>query len=1486
MSSVDQRVVQMQFDNAQFEAGVRQSQRTLQQFDRSLQNENGAQGMSKLAQSVDVVKERFSALGIAGATVIMNLTNSAINFAKRLVAEFTFAPIKQGLQEYELQMNSVQTMMANTGRSVKDVNDTLDDLNVYADKTIYNFAEMTSNMGRFTAAGVNLEDAKSSIKGIANLAALSGSNSQQASMAMYQLSQAIASGRVNLQDWNSVVNAGMGGTKFQEALRRTAEAQGVIIDRSKSFRESISGQDTWLTGDILLETLKQIGGEYDEAALRAQGFTDQQIAEILKMAKNAEDAATVVKTFTQLIDTLKEAIGSGWAQSFRTVIGDFEEAKELWTGVNRILSDIIDASSEARNAMLSAWKEMGGRDALIQAISNAWESLVAIMTPVKQAFEKVFPPMTAERLVAITNGLKAMTERFKEWATSSEVASRIHDTFSGLFSVIKMGVDIVRGLAKVFGTFVAPVLARLGDLLLSVASAIGRFFTGIQEGMPSGDAFQALLDGIKNTLGPVGDFLDAASKALIDFFSNLGKGSEEAGKVDFFGNFLDHLAVLKDKIVSFLGPIAAAIKQLFKPITDAISKMTSNLSLVDWTKVFATGGLAGVMALIAKFVHDFDKIFGSVDDFIESLKETFTGGDSIVEKFKGVFDVLQSYQNNLNAQAIRTIAISVGILAASMFVIASIDSDKLLGSVAAMGALFTILVGAVAALQAISKKMNASGSGLAATSASLVAMSVSIAILAGALKAIASLSAKDLMKGVVALGAMVGVVAGLAGILTMFDDQKRLVTGAIALIGMATAIRIMATSVAALGKLDDKELAKGLGGLFAMLGAIAAFIVTTGDSIGSQGIRVGLGILAISAALVVMAKAIRMLGSLGMKKLAKGLGAVAATMAILVVGLNELKYDSSGAASLLIAAAALTVLAATVKIYSSMPLKKVAKGLYALAASMAILVMGLKLMEGTTAGAAALLIAAVGLTALVPAITALGATPLLNLVKGLYALAATMVIMGAAGYALGGAVPGMIGLGIALALIGTSVFLVGAGISALAAAVVVLAGAGVAGATVFVGSMQIILVGLLTMIPNVAKALVSALVAFMQEMIARAGEIVTALTQLGVIVLDALRTLIPELVNFGLEMIVAILTGLANNMEEIVTQAGLIIAAFINGLANSQGEIIDAGMNLVISLIDGLADGIVKNAQRISEAMQHLAESLLEAFCIVLGIHSPSTVMEEQGVNIVMGLINGITSFIDSAVTTITSLGEQLLQGIGGFAGDFLDTGRKFVSNLAGGVSGAVTGAKTAVRGVVSSAASAARDYKDNFTKTGRNLAQGLIDGIKEMANKVAKAAAEVAKAAIKAANKALDERSPSKVFRQIGRYIDEGLILGLQDYTSKVEDESKSLASLTFGAFEDFSAGVGDPVIRPVVDLSDVNSKTSMIQSLMNNGARYAVGITGSISSNMVPAGAAASLGGGPIVNNTNFVQNNYSPTALSRLDIYRQTKNQFAMAKEALSR
>ena len=594
MSQVDNRIVKMQFDNKQFESGCKQTLDTLSKLKNSLNFEGAGDSIKKLAsqisalpldgiaKGVDSMAERFSAWGIAADQVIRRITNSAITAGKTIATAMTIDPVKTGFEEYETQINAVQTILANTsskGTTIDQVNDALDELNHYADKTIYNFTEMTRNIGTFTAAGVDLNTSVTAIKGIANLAAISGSSSQQASVAMYQLSQALASGTVKLQDWNSVVNAGMGGEVFQNALKETARVHGLAIDQmiedEGSFRETLS--KGWLTADILTETLAK--------------FTD----ETTELGKTATDAATVVKTFTQLWDTMKEAVQSGWTETWQLIIGDFEEAKKTLTGVNNFVDNLIQRYNEARNSQLRFWKDNGGRDKLIQALTNAVEALKTVIIPVGQAFKDMIPAMTGKKMLAITDAFANLTANMK---LGTPEMGKVYMIAKGFISIFKTLNTIVGYAIKAISPATDRILPTLLTMISNIASAFVAFSNELSQNT-------SLLEIFREVVYTIQTVFTAFSKAFKEQFPSVGKSIKSGTSIVFkllnavkklTGSFTQSIATAEGFNALFKG--ANGIISVFKLFITIIDDVTDGLKLNGKSATSLMDVLLNVVAVV------------------------------------------------------------------------------------------------------------------------------------------------------------------------------------------------------------------------------------------------------------------------------------------------------------------------------------------------------------------------------------------------------------------------------------------------------------------------------------------------------------------------------------------------------------------------------------------------------------------------------------------------------------------------------------------------------------------------------------------------------------------------------------------------------------------------------------------------------------------------------------------------------------------------
>ena len=856
--TIDEKVVSMKFDNRNFEKNAAESISTLQKLKQSLNLSGATKGlqdlsaaankvdMTPVSSGVDALRMKFSALQVMGVTALANVTNSAINAGKRITKALTIDPIKTGFQEYETQINAVQTILANTqskGSTLKDVNKALDELNKYADQTIYNFTEMTRNIGTFTAAGVDLDKSVTSIKGIANLAAVSGSNSQQASTAMYQLSQALAAGKVSLMDWNSVVNAGMGGQLFQDALKRTATNMGKNVDamikKYGSFRESLT-EGEWLTTEVLTETLTQLSGAYSEADLIAQGYTKKQAKEITELAKTAVDAATKVKTFSQLFDTLKEAAQSGWTQSWEIIVGDFEEAKVLLTNISDTIGGIINRSSEARNKVLQGWKDMGGRNDLIDSFANIFDAFGSIVKPISEAFRDIFPPTTAKQLHSLTAGLKEFTEKLK---ISDASADKLKRTFKGLFSVFDFFRKIIVTVSKAIGNLLGSGgVSGLGSLILSITAAIGDFFTSINEGF-NVDGFagglSALAGGISEVVGKAarsiegfGEMLSKAGQVVSDFFSSLWDGVSTV-----FGWIRDNVSAGD----IFAGLAGGGIFLTAKKLIGLISKVKD---LFD-----GDGGLFGIL-------------FGSKKDDKEPLEL----GKRFGEVLDSVHDSLSAFTGGIKVASLLGIAGAIAILSSALKSISQLKGKDIAKSLTAIGIEFVLLTNT---FKSVSKSLSIfPAKGIIKAATSMVIMAKAIKVLSDAAEKFSKLKLTDLAKGLIGVGAGMNILTkGMKSI----NGAKVSLTTSIAMIALAESCKKLADAMSKFGSMDWKSAAKGLVG---MGGALGEFVIVLKhlSKIGGTKLLVGSASLVIAVkSLSDMAKNLKVFGSMNWDEITKGL---------------------------------------------------------------------------------------------------------------------------------------------------------------------------------------------------------------------------------------------------------------------------------------------------------------------------------------------------------------------------------------------------------------------------------------------------------------------------------------------------------------------------------------------------------------------------------------------------------------------------------------
>ena len=1284
-TTVDERVVEMRFDNKQFEQNIQTSLSSLDKLKKSLNLEGAAKGletvnnaankcsgnMSPLSNAVETVRVRFSALEVMAITALQNITNSALAAGKNLVSAFTIDPIKSGFEEYETQINAVQTILANTsskGTTLDQVNNALDELNHYADMTIYNFTEMTRNIGTFTAAGVDLDTSVAAIKGIANLAAVSGSNSQQASTAMYQLSQALAAGTVKLQDWNSVVNAGMGGQVFQDALKETAKVHGIAIDEmikdEGSFRETLS--KGWLTSDILTETLAKFTGDLNEDQLRTMGYTDDQIKSIMEMGKTANDAATKVKTFTQLFDTLKEAAQSGWTQSWEIIVGDFEEAKELLTEVSDTFSAVINASADARNKMLQDWKDLGGRTMMIEAVKNVFEGLVSVAKPVWEAFNEIFPPMTGKQLAEITERIRDLTAKFKMGEESSK---NLKNTFKGVFAVLDIVGQAFKAVAGGVGELIGLFLPA-GNGVLSLTGSFGEYLVKLDETVKKTDIFGKAVSTVVDIVKTAITFVKTAGEKVKEFGKAAGEKFDFPG-FELFHSFLERVHDRMTQIGDGAGKMKSGVIVAFEMMGEALEKCKF-LKVMEalWTAVkVIAGGIADavgtMMGTLAEKLGNADfsgvldilnsiavgGIAVSISKFLKSVTEPLEGLNGVLEGVTGILDgvrgCFEAYQTNLKAGTLLKIGAAIALLAGSIVAISLIDSDKLSASLGAITVLFANLLGAMA----IFNKISSDTGKVAKACTAMIAMSVAVSILAGALKKVSDLDWGELARGLIGIAGLTTIV--VASSKAMASGQKQVMKGATSLIIFGAAIKILASACKDLSKLQWDELGRGLTGVGVLFGEIAVFLRVA--KFNGKMISTATGIVILAAAMKVLASACKDFGQMEWSEIGKGLAGIGGLLAELAVFTNlsgNAKHVMSTGVALTAIGAAMKILASAVKDFAQLQWDELGRGLTAMGGALAEVAIAVNLMPKNMIGiGTGLVIVGGALEIIANCMSKFGGMQWEEIGRGLTVMGGALAELAISLNFMKGTLGGSAALLVAsaaLAVLAPVLSILGAlSWEAIAKGLISIAGAftiiGVAGAVLtplvptilaLSGAFALIGVGVLTIgagllaVGTGLSALAIGFTALATAGAAGATAIVAALT----VIVTGIASLIPAVLTKVGEGLIAICKVIAAGAPAIGEAVKSVILTLIDVFVSCVPQLADGALQLVVGVLEAL---VTYTPQIVDLAFKFLI-GILE------GIASNLPSLIKAGIDVLMAFFAGIVDALSGIDT------GALLKGITG----------------------------------------------------------------------------------------------------------------------------------------------------------------------------------------------------------------------------------------------
>lgn len=1390
--TIDERVVEMRFDNKQFESNVQTSLSTIEKLKKSLDMDGATKGlesidsaakkvdMSGLGSAVETVKTRFSALEVMAVTALANITNSVVNTGKQMLRSLTIEPIADGFNEYELTLNAIQTTMAGTGKTAKEVETQLKKLDEYADKTVYSSADMFNNLPKFTNAGVEIEQATTAMVGIANATALAGGDARQASIAFYNLGQAIGTGYLSRMDYNSINNAGIATMEWKNQMVEAALAAGTLTEAGDGLYKAgnktftlqqlfIDGlQEQWATTDVMMKVFQDYGDETTEIGAKAYS------------------AAQDLRTFSMMMDSLKATAGTGWKDTWQILFGDLDEAKELWTELGNVIGGFISAQADARNEMLQGWKDLGGRTKLIEALKNAFEGVQSVIKPIYEAFREIFPPTTAQQLYDITENLRKFTANLK---LSDTASANLKSTFKGLFAIL----DIVKQAFSAIFTAIRPLFGgfgTLGDGILGFTGGIGNAIVAFDEFIKTSGAFQKVGEGIATVIQTIMTALSTLKNKIKEKFESANfevfhsllerihermtqvgeaAGEMKSGVIVAFEVIGEALA--NCQFVQLLSAVWNAVKTIGSGIVKILGELGSSLAknlgeanfsgIIDLLNGISFGAIA---VGITKFVGTFRK---AIED-IGSFKESFIG---ILDSVRGCFE---AYQTQLQAGTLLKIASAIAILTASLIALSLVDSEKLN---VALGAI-TVLFAELLASMAVFNKISGQATGVMKSVTAMLGIATAVLILASALKKIADLNTKQLTTGLIGVAGLTTMMVAAAK--AMSSNSKTIIKGATQMVIFAAAIKILASVCEQLAKLDWNQLAKGLIGVGVLLAEVSLFLRTakfsgksittaTGIVILSAAIKVlasackdfgemkweeigkglasiavllaevtaftkltgnakhvistGVALIAIGAAMKIFASAVKDFSGMQWDEIARGLIAMAGALASVTIAVNFMPKNMIGIGTGLIAvSAALLILANALNQMGSMSWEEIAKGLITLGGAMAILAIGLNAMTGTLAGSAALLVAASALLVLTPVLAILGAMSWSSIVKGLVTLAGAFAILGVAGAVLTPLVPSILAFSGSLALIGVAVVgigaglaLAGAGLSALAVGLTALAAAGTAGATAIVASLTVIITGVAALIPAIVAKIGEAIVEFCKVIADSAGAIGEAVKAVVLMLVDVLVECVPAIADGALKLIAGVLEALVEYTPSIVDSIFQFLIAVLEGVAKNLPSLIQAAVDVLMAFFSGIVDalkGIDTETLLQGIAGIGLLAAIMAALSAVAAL-VPGAMLGVLG----MGAVIAELALVLAAVGALAQIpglnwlineGGNLLQGIGTAIG-------KFVGGIVGGFMSGVSSQFPQIGSDLSGFMTNVQPFLDGAA----SIDPAMLDGVKALAETI-----------------------------------------------------------------------------------------------------------------------------------------------------------------------
>ena len=1345
-ATVDTRVVQIQFDNKQFEQNVQQTIDSLERLNKALEGGNAGKGaqsiadnlnkadFSGVANGVDNISNRFSAMGIVGMTVIQRLTNAGIDMAMKIGNGVKAAAnqIKQG--GFVRAENIEQAKFLLAGLKA-DVDGIMEDVNYAVEGTSYGLDEAARASASFFASGVKQGDEmKQSLRAVAGVAAMTGSD--YASMADIFTTVA-GQGKVMTQQLRMMENRGLNAAATLrdyfngvndgsiEASDGVKQAVKELTGGSKISEEAV--RDFVTNGKINFDLFSAaMDNAFGAHAQKANETFSGSLAN-MKTALSRLGEAFITPSMEAAIPVFNAARGA---------ISSFTTELKTNAGTVNQFSGIINYLGTEVSRFINNLTHMGAFKTLAQTVQQVFRIILVAFFSVKDAFKEVFPEATIANIVKGFNNLLNSMKKIREAAEKPGGMETFKNVMVVLFSAIKIGINILSIAFKIIKTGISLIATPLATITKGLAN-----FSNALANVGSGKEF-TIFSKVASTTANI---VKSAFKAIIDVFDGIKNGIK--GGIDEIHSFQDALAIV--------GAILAAgwinNKFLFF-LTDLHKNL---VAILDPKK-----GITGAFGELTKMPSKINSVFGSLTANMNTMTR------------------------NVKADSIQKIAVAVLVLAVALKILSSIDAPGLAKS---LSAVTVMLFEMTVVLDVLMKNLGDSNFSkslkniyaLGSVTNALIKIGVAMILMAAALKIISSLDPKELATGLIGLTVMLGAVLGFVIVIDKYgSSDKKLAGVAITLIGISTAMLILSQSVKQLSELNIGELAKGLGSVVILLGAIMGFIIGVSklSSGGSAGmIAAGVGMIAIAAALNILVPVLQKLGSMNLIQLAQGMAAIVVAMGAMA-GVSQF-MSAGGAAGMLIMAISLSVLAGAIERLGNMDIKSLAIGLGTLVVAIAAF-----------AGLSMLLSAAI--------------VPMLG-------IAAAMLV-----------------LSTAIAVLGAGLVMIGAGLAGIAAGIMSFSSVSQTAVLMFANTIQTLIVAIISMLPQVMVALAESFVVFLEQIAELAPRFREAMGTIITSLLGAIEDNIPKIIHTGVTIILNFLDGIEEALPGVVDKGVKIITTFMDEIGKHSEELAKAGGDLVIDLINGIAEGIDGQGEALRKAMMNLGQSMLDEFKGFFGINSPSTVMEEMGGFLMQGLLNGVNS-VSGIGTAISEAIRSGVKSIGKFTSNFKTKGGELIKGTAQGIKNKGRDVKTRAGDATKKAWSKVGDYASKFKLSGSNLIKGVAQGIKNGASHAINAATEVARRTWEKFKKKLKINSPSKLFSETAESIPEGVAYGIRKAAYMSEKAAENLADKTLAPVSeailkaeelmDFSGDLS-PTITPVLDLSEVEKSASGISSIFGD--------------------------------------------------------------------